>query len=625
MTGIKSMCLGICPAPYDKGDKPSVAINSSKLIVEVHESEGSSSLWWRTAVVDGISIEWKKHGTIVDDHGHAPSVALTDSGVVVEVHDSGHGTVWYWTGQCRDHSIEWKKHARYDDGAEPAVAVNQRGQVVEVHRSNGGSSLWWWLGRLDGTELHWTSHGSIKGDSGASPSVAVNNQGLVVEVHTSGHGTLWYWIGRIGGHGIEWSGHAQYASGTSPSVALDDDGNVHEVHQLGGGLYQRTGKVVADRIEWNDCLMTGDASHPFDDGQSPQLAVSGATAVQVHSSSLTSGLYATASLIFDRSNWMGDNLARIGGKSLRELVLPATHDAGMYSGGGLAILGKTQDLSIYGQLAGGVRYFDLRPRYMDGKFVLFHGKVNGPPLIDVLADVRKFCAEGRKELIILKFSHYDKFDQDVFNKLCACLLDGKTGISQWLYKDARQGARLAELPLSHFAARGTQVQVVFSGQYDFPKAGPMGATVFYRYRDWQDSDPDQGDLTVFDVYSITAFLSTMIDSTSPDPEVEGLPQGQLPKFEKFNGECLKKVTPPDSSVPAAVPCDLFLLSWTITVPTAVWLPSRGANAVLADHMAKIGTNPHGRIVNLLYVDYVEYSRATDIAVLRNGCAPSDSA
>jgi len=45
---------------------------------------------------------------------------------------------------------------------------------------------------------------------------------------------------------------------------------------------------------------------------------------------------------------------------LKQLALPASHDSGMYLGG-LATLGKTQDLSIYGQLADGIRYFDLRP------------------------------------------------------------------------------------------------------------------------------------------------------------------------------------------------------------------------------------------------------------------------
>ena len=64
-----------------------------------------------------------------------------------------------------------------------------------------------------------------------------------------------------------------------------------------------------------------------------------------------------------------------------------------------------------------------------------------------------------------------------------------------------------------------------------------------------------------------------------------------------------------------------MLSWTLTPPTDVWDVSRLANKQLVDALASVGPNTSGRIVNLLYTDYVEYSRSTDVALARNGCAP----
>ena len=614
--GTKSVFFGISPGPYDQGVTPSIAINRGKTVVEVHKSQGNSGLWWRLGGVSGVSLAWRGHGTVNDDGGYNPSVALNEQGVVVEAHDSGHGTLWYWTGQVSGNSIAWKDHGEYDDGVDPTVAVNQHGVVVEVHKSQGNSGLWWWVGQLTGTSLKWTGHASLKDDDGYNPSVAINNSGLVVEVHDSGHGTLWYWIGQVQGTTINWYGHAQYDTGSNPSVSLSDDGTVYEVHIGTNQLWQRIGRVVDNTIQWIDWLGTGAVSYYYDDGVQPQIACSGGTGVQVHSSENFTDLFANASLVFDRADWMADNLGVIGGKALRQLALPASHDSGMYLGG-LAVFGKTQDLNIYSQLAYGVRYFDLRPKYTGGEFILYHGPIDGPKLTDVLAQIRSFFAGGHRELAILKFSHYDGFDQSVFTTFCQLLQNKTTGIGDWLYYSAPPlQPRLADRSLqTYLAARGTAL-VVCDGAWNFPSTpSPSG---LFRYRDWQANDPQNGDLTVFDIYSDTTSFETM--ATSTEPSDYNLPRGQLPKFlgnppsyQGFSGTCLNN---------AAVPCDLFLLSWTLTPPTDVWDYSRLANKELVDYLAPVGANRFGKIANLLYTDYVEYSRSVDVAVVRNGCAPA---
>jgi hypothetical protein len=68
-----------------------------------------------------------------------------------------------------------------------------------------------------------------------------------------------------------------------------------------------------------------------------------------------------------------------------------------------------------------------------------------------------------------------------------------------------------------------------------------------------------------------------------------------------------------------VPCDLFLLSWTLTPePNSVWSGAAQADACLADDVTSKGPNAKGRQINVLYTDYVEYSRSADVAYLLNG-------
>src|SRR5260370_23602950 len=121
---------------------------------------------------------------------------------------------------------------------------------------------------------------------------------------------------------------------------------------------------------------------------------------------------------------MRDQLLRLADRTLRELVIPGSHDAAMYGDGFFESLGETQDENFDGQLTGGIRYFDVRPLFVpslipgtrlpdpdgDGVINLHHGVIVGPELQEVLDDVRRFMSEeGRQELVVLKFSHYGSF------------------------------------------------------------------------------------------------------------------------------------------------------------------------------------------------------------------------
>jgi hypothetical protein len=572
---------------YDKGAATSVDINASNVVVEVHQSEAEGTLWYHVGRLDGNTIKWEKSSKY--DDGITPTVALNDQGSVVEVHQTQNrlsSSLWYRVGTVNPSglSINWGNSSQFDDGNNPSVALNNGGVAVEVHETSNriDNKLWYHVGRLEGNTLKWGP--SRDYDKGKTPSIALNNNGLAVEVHKSqGHDTLWYRVGRVNGDGIDWGTSHQYQDGAQPSVALTDDGFVIEVHksQAAGTLWRMVGQVEGDQIRWS-----GEAIQ-FDDGMMPAVAANGTWAVQTHVSQTRSTLWFSTSLITDRANWMGDCYDTLKSKPLTQLVLSASHDAGMYAGN---ILGKTQDLSLYGQLSCGQRYFDLRP---DKDLNIFHGPVDGPPVQEVLNGVKKFMSEGHRELVILKFSHYKGFTEDIYRRLVKMLQDT---LGAWLLQKTWSG-RLADAPLQTLIGNGGKVLVVCDGKYpvNIPTQG------IHVYRDWDSSDPKQGDLTVYDQYSDTM-------------DYDQMSKDQLEKFKAFNGKCKN-----DSNVP----CDLFLLSWTLTPPTDVCAVSNSANRNLGQAMSSVGRNSQGFIPNILYVDYCQRARATDVAIVENGVLELD--
>jgi hypothetical protein len=576
---MRDVDLGLS-AQYDDGVKTNVAINNNT-ILEVHESQGFNTLWYHVGTPSQATVDWGESHNY--DDGVTPAVALNNRNIAVEVHKSqGFNTLWYHVGTVSGKSVSWGGSQKYDDGVQPRVAINDAGVVVEVHKSQAFDTLWYHVGTVNGSKVDFGE--SHQYDDGVTPAVALNNQGVVVEVHKSqAFSTLWYRVGKVEGKKINWGPSRQYDDGIQPSVALTDDGLVIEVHrsQAGGTLWRRVGTISGNTIAWS-------GSMSFDDGQLPSVATNGRLAIQTHQSENFSTLWFSTSLVIDRARWMEQRLPELKDKTLKQLTLPASHDSGMYLGG-LSLLGKTQDLSIYGQLADGIRYFDLRPKWSSGKLYISHGPITGPLLQDVLNDIKKFLSEGHKELAVFKFSHYDNFNDDVYKILVQQIHDT---IGPWLYTSLPAGKRLADVNLGSYLASQGIAMVVCDGDYPV-KNKQSGIWV---YRDWSSGDPEVGDLRVFDQYADTLSYDTM-------------KKDQFDKFAKYNGFCQNKKD---------VPCDLFLLSWTLTPPTAVWEASKPANRNLGQAITELAIpNSHHQIVNLVYVDYVEYARVTDVSLYLN--------
>jgi hypothetical protein len=108
-------------------------------------------------------------------------------------------------------------------------------------------------------------------------------------------------------------------------------------------------------------------------------------------------------------------------RSLSQITIPGTHDTGCYINHQVNFGSRTQTQTVANQLAGGIRYFDIRPyqanRLSGGySFWTYHGpsytggQLSAP---GILQDVANYMANvlvpGDRELVILNISHFKSF------------------------------------------------------------------------------------------------------------------------------------------------------------------------------------------------------------------------
>lgn len=588
-----------------------------------------------------------------------PVIAINDQNNVLCIACSSTNSLYYYVGTVNGMVIDWHSQQKLDDGAHPSVALNNLNQYVEVHRTSNifGSSLWWSTGTLDAASGTLTTHSAISEGSlwgSYSPSIALSNASVIAGAYQSNSSTITCKMGKIQGDAISFSSTDSF-TGTHPSIAFNTGGGLIVVYfnsdtvlcyrlgqlqnnnttvsweaeqtvgqsPLGTSsmnvlvklsvaytsdaiiiVYPNGNDLTSITANWTPGTITWGEPAPFDEGITPSVSANDSLAVSVHKSENFSDIYYTVSLIADHANWMGNQLNIIGSKTLGQIVMPATHDAGMWDSGTLP-QARCQDQSIRGQLQGGVRYFDLRPKYSSGSFSTYHGPSTGESLNDVLSDVLAFMtSDQRNELVILKFSHFKDFSDSVYSTFVS---EVTASLSDFLLSyDA--STKLGTLTMNQMVSTGGRVLVVCDEDYAISNP-QMG---IYVYRDGslqcptedRSDDPTQGNLVVWDCYSNSTTTSTMTAD-------------QLNKLASYTGYCDGNYT--------STPCDLFLLSWTLTPWTnSVWNDSINPARELGPQMNPIAANQHGKIPNLLYVNYYEYTRATDIAILMNRGLPMGS-
>ncbi|XP_037574080.1 uncharacterized protein LOC119456418 [Dermacentor silvarum] len=137
------------------------------------------------------------------------------------------------------------------------------------------------------------------------------------------------------------------------------------------------------------------------------------TSADVKSSRPAKVLY--SSCFTPQPRWMRENCGALSTIKLTDMLIPGTHNAGMYKAGYThphEQLIFDQDQTVSQQLAYGIRGLDLRVQYCNGDYYITHDIIRGQPTVrQVLRDVRKFV-ELTGELVLLDFHRFPKgFEQ----------------------------------------------------------------------------------------------------------------------------------------------------------------------------------------------------------------------
>jgi hypothetical protein len=603
---------------YDEGVQTSVALHVSGLVLEFHKTQSAveSGIWYHVGTLLGMSVTWggSQYSGV---SGYWPSVAISKEGYVILVFSDqptkNGSNLIYRVGKINpsgDHNqtITWLTESmHWDKGFHSSIAINASGVIVGVHETGHASDgMYYRVGHLRNPAggdytIQWDSPSwGVYYDDGINPHIAINNFNQVVAVHqVPGEHLLHYWRGTVTGGTIHFAQSRRYdESAERPAVALLDNGLVLAVHSL-GGLVSRRGWLSLSNsweIEWSPAKK----EDHNDRIEYPALAANGTYAIQTHlrnDGTIYKDLYFSTSAIRDRANWMRDNLSWLGDKTLQDIVIPATHDAGMYRADDFGILALTQDQSVYDQLRGGVRYFDLRVLAGNPQYI-YHGSswTKGPPLHEVLHDVKRFMQEGHQEAVMLLFSHFKDFADCTTDRLSpeySTLVSSLFNtLGPWLYYNTTGDVRPAHVPLSEMLSGGGKVIALVQGNWASVLCQPE--PYIFVYKDWSGEALHLGLFNVFDMYSDMRDYDSMRGD-------------QFQKYAVYNGRM--KWAP-------SIECDLFVFSWTLT-PIAVedvQSTSEEANRNLANEMNSVHRNPYGFIPNMLFVDYYQYARVTDTAI-----------
>lgn len=167
-------------------------------------------------------------------------------------------------------------------------------------------------------------------------------------------------------------------------------------------------------------------------------------------------------------------------RPLRAITIPGTHDAGCYvvqHGWMGSVLSRTQSHTIAQQLAGGIRYFDVRPkRFANGSVFTYHGPSYVGGRLDgnggILDDVAQFMAglgPGDRELVILNISHFSGFDATGHGLLVAEIMNR---LGPHLVPHTQAQIDLFEAPYGHLLTDPTvglvrsRVAILYDGALD---------------------------------------------------------------------------------------------------------------------------------------------------------------
>lgn len=633
----------------DNGETPTIAINNQGLVIEMHESNGpSSELWTHIGQQNGTAITWGDS----QDSGHSgdtPSVGLAymnSHHVAVSVFESS-GTIYCMIGTINSSSktVSWSKLGTHFSGYNPRVAINNQRDVVVVF-DNGSSTVYSLVGQLNSSldDISWASSAhSFDSAARGYAAVGLSDDGLVVTAYQG----------------------ATY----SPNSSVIDSYTI----RTQAGALDSSSKSIA----WTPGFEAGFGKKPsittngsvvllLQESPDSTIIANNGYASTSNASKVNFATSTVQSIHLGRQAWM----SHYQNKTLKQLALPAAHDAGMSTTGYCTNLAsvhpdadtKTQSKNFKDMLDCGIRYFDVRPVWFKnlngsvdsytGHFAPDQGGIGclGLSMSSVFSEILSFLAEGNnKEVIILKFSHYyeqvevnngidntivdDGTHDDIFNPLKKDLIeylvqtfDLPNGGS-WLYrKPTSESRRLVDIPLSSITGGQAKIIAVFDDvDIDglFSTAGITDQNTLalyndakaltYYYKDYYQNGAtpptvSNYDFVVYDRYTNTDQLSTMVSATTPS---DASHPGQVYQYLQS----------------ANHNADLYLLSWTLTQQLAdqiagspsIQTLAGQANSCLGQNLQTLIQQGHvtsSYLPNLVYVDFCD-NFVTDACVFIN--------
>jgi len=291
---------------YTTGLAPKVSINKNNYVIEAHSDQAKKKLYCGVCQVssNGKDFSTKQLGDDGDHYaeGEQPSLAINDSNIVVEIHCKDN-TLYTMTGVFDEKSakVSWGTPVRYNPGRAPSIAINNIGGhnlVVETHQSHDKNDLYFNIGIIEnsaaGLSIKW-QHSSApslgKNNRGQTPSVAIRGNVVVAAFRASSGNKLYYLFGVIGTTGIVWNDTpVNYDTGRNNSIAISEIGNVIEFHQSSSSnqLWYHTGQ-----LDLKNKQLELSAPNKFEAGRDPAVAYTKITAIQVHKSGNHNTLWAS--------------------------------------------------------------------------------------------------------------------------------------------------------------------------------------------------------------------------------------------------------------------------------------------------------------------------------------------
>ena len=229
------------PRDFDTGICSDVSVSEDGVVIEVHESEHTNTLWHHTGTIGNNEINWS--GSMKYDSGKTPCIAHCRGGLV-EVHKSeGTSRMWTHSGKVNPGpSLEWWGSVQLSNGFVPKIGMNADGYFITVSTStrSGCYDLYACVGRVQNGNATRGAEQSLQGDNGRNPAVAINKGRQAIEVHGGGDGSgrVFYHVGYLSDSlSLTWGPSRHYQMGQFPQVALTDDGRVFLTFSRDGWIF----------------------------------------------------------------------------------------------------------------------------------------------------------------------------------------------------------------------------------------------------------------------------------------------------------------------------------------------------------------------------------------------------